>query len=350
MELDRRSLLVSAAAGAAGAAVLGAAPAAEAAPRLRGVLATNLRVPWGLTFLPNGDALTGERISGDVVRIKSDGGKNRVDTIGGVRDNAGEGGLLGLALSPTFSTDRLLYAYYSAASDNRIVRMRYVDGRLGKKTVVLAGIPVSSTHNGGRLRFGPDGLLYATTGDAGDAGDAQRSGSLAGKILRLTPDGGVPAGNPFGNLVWSLGHRNPQGIDFDGRGRLWGAEFGQNIRDELNRIVPGGNYGWPVVEGGDGSGPFRDPLATWSTDACSPSGLAIAKGRAWLGALRGEALWSVRLTGPKKGTKVRHFHRELGRIRTVEKAPDGSLWLTTSNRDGRGTPGPGDDQVVRVTL
>lgn len=347
MDLDRRSLLVSA---AAGAAVLGAAPTATAAPRVRATLATNLRVPWGLAFLPNGNALVSERISGDVYRIKRTGGKKRVDTISGVRDNAGEGGLLGLALSPSFGTDRWVYAYYTSPSDNRVVRMRYVDGRLRKQNVVLAGIPMSSTHNGGRLRFGPDGLLYVTTGDAGVPNDAQQTGSLAGKILRITPDGGVPAGNPFGNRVWSLGHRNVQGLDFDGRGRLWAAEFGQNTRDELNRIVAGGNYGWPIVEGGDGDGPFRDPIAVWPTDACSPSGVAVARGRAWLGGLRGQALWSVRLNGPNKGKKVRHLHQRFGRIRTVEKAPDGSLWITTSNRDGRGSRGPGDDKIVRITL
>ncbi|HSV39220.1 MAG TPA: PQQ-dependent sugar dehydrogenase [Nocardioidaceae bacterium] len=346
MDIDRRTLLVS---GAAGAALL-TTSTASAAPSVTRVLARNLEVPWGLTFLPNGDALVAERISGRIQRVRRTGGRRLVGRITQVAENAEEGGLLGLALSPRFRRDRWLYAYYSTNSDNRIVRMKYVDGRLGAQQVLLAGIPVSSIHNGGRLAFGPSGALFATTGDASDSGDSQVVGSLAGKILRLTPAGGVPSDNPFGNYVWTLGHRNPQGLAFDSDGRLWAAELGQNTRDEFNRIVKGRNYGWPIVEGGDGDGPFGDPLATWTTEECSPSGVAITKGRAWVGALRGQALWSVRLTGPHAGRKVRYFHEQFGRIRTVQKAPDGSLWITTSNRDGRGLPTPDDDRVLRVVV
>src|SRR3712207_1054818 len=148
----------------------------------------------------------------------------------------------------------------------------------------------------------------------------------------MTPSGGVPADNPFGNYTWSYGHRNVQGLAWDGRGRLWATELGQASRDELNLIRRGGNYGWPAVEGGDGAGPYADPFVTWSpTRTCSPSGVAVARGRAWVGALAGEALFSVRLGGPDAGRVVRHLHEDLGRIRTVQKAPDGSLWITTSN-------------------
>ncbi len=229
--------------------------------------------------------------------------------------------------------------------------MRYVDKKLGKPDIVLAGIPMNTHHNGGGLAFGPDGLLYASTGDGEVGSRAQSRSSLGGKVLRLTPDGGVPSGNPFGNRTWSMGHRNVEGITFDPRGGLWASEFGEKETDELNRIVPGANYGWPNVEGSDGGGGYHDPLAEWSpTSSCSPAGIAVANGRAWLGALRGQCLFSVRLRGPEAGQKRRHFAGRFGRIRAVAKAPDGSLWITTSNRDGRASPGRGDDKVIRIVL
>ena len=287
MDVDRRALLLS---GAVGATLLGAGPA-DAAPRVGKVLARNLEVPWGIAFLPSGNALVSERISGRVHLVRKNGTRKHVGTVRGVGSDVGEGGLLGLAVSPRFREDRWVYAYYTSGSDNRIVRMKYVDGRLRRKQdLLLAGIPMSTIHNGGRLLFTPGGLLLASTGDAADGSTAQSLGSLGGKILRLTPGGGVPGKNPFGSYVFSYGHRNPQGLAFDGRGRLWAAELGQSTRDELNRIRRGGNYGWPVVEGGDGGGPFRDPIATWATAECSPSGVAVAGGRAWVGALRGRAL------------------------------------------------------------
>ena len=347
MDLDRRTLILS---GAAGATLLGAPPA-DAAPKVGKVLARNLVVPWGIAFLPSGDALVGERISGRVHRVRRTGGRHLVGTVTGIGSNAGEGGLLGLAFAPTFARDRWLYAYLSTGSDNRVVRMKYVKGRLGPKHVLLAGIPTETNHNGGRLAFGPDGLLYASTGDALNSSQAQSTSTLNGKILRMTPTGEVPSGNPFGNYVWTYGHRNVEGITFDAKGRMWAAEFGESTRDEMNRIIKGKNYGWPIVEGGDGSGPFKDPFVTWSpTSICSPSGIAIARGRAWVGALRGTALWSVRLDGRHRRHKVRHFYNVFGRIRTVQKAPDGSLWISTSNQDGRGTPAATDDRIIRIRV
>jgi glucose/arabinose dehydrogenase len=219
----------------------------------------------------------------------------------------------------------------------------------------------TSTHNGGGLAFDPTGTyLFASTGDGRfDTPGQRRATSVAqdpssmnGKILRLNPDGTAAAGNPFGNEVWTLGHRNVEGFAWDADGHLWATEFGENRFDELNRIRKGHNYGWPMFEGHDHGRPaFTDPFVTWHpTDTCSPSGVAIAKGKAWVGALAGHALYSVQLTGPNARRKVRHFHNTLGRIRNVKHAPDGSLWITTSNRDGRGNPAAHDDRVIRIGI
>lgn len=354
--IDRRSLLKAGLVGTGGV-VLGAGmvvptPSA-AAPRVDRVLARNLATPWGLAFLPNGNALVGERDSGDVHLVRRGGGRRQVDSLAvfSQKSSFGESGLLGLALHPGFASNRWVYAYLSTSQDNRVVRMRYADGRLGERHLVLGGIPMSVHHNGGGLVFGPDGLLYVSTGDGEDSANAQSRRSLGGKVLRITPTGEVPAGNPFGNRTWSMGHRNVEGIAFDRRGNLWASEFGEKETDELNRIVPGANYGWPRVEGTDGAGGFRDPFAEWSpTSVCSPAGVTVANGRAWLGALRGQCLYSVKLFGDNAGRKRRHLAGRFGRIRQVQAAPDGSLWITTSNRDGRGTPGSGDDQVIRIAL
>ncbi len=323
------------------------------------VLARDLRVPWGLAFLPSGDALVGERVSGRVHRVDRRGGRREVGRLRAVDPDAGEGGLLGIAVSPTFADDRWVYFYLTTADDNRIVRKRYVDGALGRSEVVLSGIPRGSrTHNGGRLAFGPSGHLFASTGDTRADRLGQTSGSvaqdwdsLAGKILRLHPDGSLPSDNPRGTYAWTRGHRNVEGITWDGRGRMWATEFGESTRDELNRIRKGRNYGWPRVEGGDGDGPAKEPFVTWSpTSSCSPSGVVCAGGRAWVAALAGHCLYSVRLDGDRARRTVRHLHERFGRIRTVEKAPDGSLWIMTSNRDGRGDPSAQDDRVIRIRV
>jgi glucose/arabinose dehydrogenase len=354
--IDRRTLLKAGLATSGGFALAvgtGAGAPAVAAPRVSRTLASNLAVPWGLAFLPNGNALVGERDSGDVHVVRRGGGRRRVGSLDvfSQLSRAGESGLLGLALHPGFARNRLVYAYLSTSNDNRIVRMRFADGKLGAPRVVLAGIPMNVHHNGGGLVFGPDGLLYASTGDGEVGSRAQSRTSLGGKVLRLTADGEVPAGNPFGNYTWSMGHRNVEGIAFDARGTLWASEFGEKEADELNQVEPGANYGWPRVEGSDGAGGYRDPLAQWSpTSICSPAGVAVANSRAWLGALRGECLYSVTLRGPDSGVKRRHFHGRFGRIRQVMRAPDGSLWITTSNRDGRGAPGAKDDKVIKITL
>ncbi len=333
------------------------APAAPARPP-QGVLrpagatdvATGFTSPWGLAFLPDGSALVSERDTALVKRVAPDGSVTEVGEVEGVA-HGGEGGLLGLAVAPTFAQEPWVYAYFTADGDNRIVRMRLQAGRLGPAEAVFDGIAKAGIHNGGRMAFGPDGMLYVGTGDASERPRSQDIDSPNGKILRLAPDGSVPADNPFpGSPVWTLGHRNVQGLAFDDAGRLWASEFGQNTWDELNRIEPGQNYGWPVVEGAAGDARFVDPVVQWSTDDASPSGVALRDGVVFMAALRGARLWVIPVPDAQVGTPEPFFESEFGRLRTAAIAPDGSLWLVTSNTDGRGAPRGGDDRILRVTL
>ena len=308
------------------------------------VLATGLEAPWGLAFLPNGDALVSERDRARIVRIPAAGG----DPVEVMRlpetDPGGEGGLLGIAVSPSYARDSLVYAYLTAADDNRIVRFRLG----GPVEPVLTGIPKARVHNGGRLAFGPDGNLYAGTGDAGDTDLAQDDRSLGGKVLRMTPDG-----DPVdGTLAFSKGHRNVQGLTFDESGRLYAVEFGQNRFDEVNHVTAGSNGGWPLVEGpGDGGGRFLAPIVTWTTAEASPSGADVVGTDLYVAALRGERLWQVPLLGEgRAGTPQALLRGEYGRLRAAQRAPDGSLWVLTSNRDGRGDPTRDDDRVLRFPV
>jgi glucose/arabinose dehydrogenase len=316
-------------------------------------VATGLRVPWGVGFLPNGDAIVTERDTKRVLRIH--GPRHRVEQIGTFEEpvaagSAGESGLLGVAVSPDFADDHLLYFYVTTPSDNRIVTRPYEGGRLGEERVLLDGIPRGFIHDGGRLAFGPDGNLYASTGETGEGSLAQDRGSLAGKILRITPDGDPAPGNPFpGSPVWSYGHRNVQGLAFDDRDRLWASEFGQDTFDELNLIERGENYGWPTVEGrGDRDG-LVDPQVVWDPSVASPSGLAFVDGHLWLASLRGQRLWRIDVSGATASDPTDFFVGRYGRMRTVAVAPDGRLWVTTSNRDGRGAPVAGDDRILVVS-
>ncbi len=310
------------------------------------VVATGLQVPWGLAFLPNGDALVGERNSGRVLRVRPGSTPQVVATISGVTA-IGEGGLLGLAVSPTFTQDNYVYAYYTSANDNRVIRFSLNSPQT--QETILTGIPRGQYHNGGRIAFGPDRLLYISTGDAGQSANSQNLNSLGGKILRIHPDGTVPSDNPFpGSPVYSLGHRNVQGLAWDSDGRLYVSELGQNAWDEVNHVVPGGNYGWPIVEGIGSDPNYRNPIVTWRTSEASPSGAAIANDTLFVAALRGQRLWAVPLDGSGgAGTPTAVLQGAYGRLRTVAVGPDGWLWLTNTNRDGAGFPRPNDDQILR---
>jgi glucose/arabinose dehydrogenase len=308
-------------------------------------------VPWGIVFLPSGAALVGERNTG---RIRQISRRGRVSTLGEVAgvdapSGLGEGGLLGIALDP--ADPDTLFAYTTTSNDDRVVRMSIAGGRVGRPRPVLHGIPTSVHHHGGRLLFDRNGLLYVSTGDAERSETAQDRNALTGKILRLRPNGRAAPGNPFDNRTWSYGHRNIEGLAFDAEDRLWATEFGEQESDELNLIRKGGNYGWPDAEGRSSNSKFRSPAAVWSpTSSCSPAGLAITRSTAFIGALRGQCLFAVPLRGAEAGRPKAYFAGDYGRIRSVVVAPDGALWMTTSNTDGRTDPGRNDDKIIRVEL
>jgi glucose/arabinose dehydrogenase len=268
---------------------------------------------------------------------------------------------MGLELSPSFGSDHWVYIMHTSPSDNRVIRLKLNGTTLdtGSIQVLLKGIQRNKFHNGGRLRFGPDGKLYISTGDAENGKNAQNKGSLNGKILRINPDGGIPSDNPFGSAVWSYGHRNVQGLAFDSQGRLWEAELGNSAQDELNLIQKGGNYGWPSCEGtvshvdqgpGCGAPGFIKPLQTWGVASASPSGLAIVNNTLYLAALRGMRLWVMKIQGGGTSTPQAFFQGQFGRLRTVEPSPDGGLWLTTSSGDKDSTPNNSNDKILHVAL
>jgi glucose/arabinose dehydrogenase len=288
-----------------------------------------------------------------VRELTADGGLREAGMVPGVV-SGGESGLHGLALLEA-NGKTWLYAYHGAETENRVVRMP-LEGepgalRLGAAEVVFDGIERARNHDGGRIAFGPDGLLYVATGDAGVPERSQDEGSPNGKILRLTPEGHPAPGNPSGTAVYTLGHRNVQGLAWTTDGAMWASEFGQNTWDELNRIEPGANYGWPLHEGTGGGDGYVDPVAIWRTDEASPSGIAAVGGTVFVAGLRGERLWMVDTDdGEVRGEPVAAFTGEQGRLRDVVAAPDGGLWILTNNTDGRGDPRRDDDVLLSVPL
>lgn len=298
-------------------------------------VATNLTLPWGLVQWADESVLVTQK-GGDLVHITSTGGRvvTRIPEVVAT----GEGGLLGLVADPT--NERVLFAYRTTARGNEVVRFDYDGERISNLATIVGGIPAAASHNGGQLAFGPDGYLYIGTGDAEVANRAQDPGSLAGKILRVDKTGRAAPGNPFTNRVWSMGHRNVQGMGWDSMGRMWATEFGADAWDELNLIEPGRNYGWPIVEGAGNDARFTNPIQAWQPADMSPSGLTILNDTIFIGALRGQSVWTVPAKG---GTPRRWLQGELGRIRSVLPAADGRLLVMTSNGDGR-------DQIQLLSL
>ncbi|KKQ74768.1 MAG: Quinoprotein glucose dehydrogenase [Candidatus Woesebacteria bacterium GW2011_GWB1_38_5] len=332
--------------------LLGITPAVSDANNIE-IVAEDLDIPWEIAFLPDGNMLVTER-SGKLLKIGTE--KKVIKEIEGVR-HLGEGGLLGLSLHPDYSENYFIYLY-STTSDtrgisNRVERYRFSDDRLSERKVVLEGIAGSSNHDGGRIAFGPDGYLYIATGDAENPALAQNKNSLNGKILRITDEGTIPADNPYGNAVYSLGHRNPQGIAWDEEGDLWITEHGpsgsQTGYDEVNIIKKGGNYGWPEVYGDQVKEGFISPvIQSGSNDTWAPSGMTYWNGNLIFSGLRGQSLYKAEILNGKKLDMTSYLEQEFGRIRAVILGPDGFIYITTSNRDGRGQVARGDDKIIKI--
>lgn len=324
----------------------------NAKPEKVAIVAENLETPWSIAFLPNYDILFTER-NGSLKLISN----NNITTIEKISDvlEYGEGGLMGLTLHPNFSQNKYLYVMYTYQGErnntrNRVVRYKFDNSSLSEGIIIIDNIPGAIYHNGGRIKFGPDGYLYATTGDSLEPSLAQNTTSLAGKILRVTDDGKAAPGNPFNNLVYSYGHRNPQGIAWDSSERLWQTEHGRSSPsgyDEVNIILSGRNYGWPEIQGAETRSGMQPPLAQSGDETWAPGGAVFLRDSLFYTGLRGEALYELRIEN-ENALITKHFLNEFGRIRDVILGPDKLIYITTSNRDGRGNPSTGDDRILKI--
>lgn len=309
------------------------------------VIAQNLKVPWAIDFLPNNTLIFTQR-DGEVNLLEPGGS----ETVGKINVTAnGESGLLGLAVDPQFSQNKYVYVYYTSSNGNRVSRF-VLNGNLQNETVLLDKIQSNTIHNGGRIKFGPDGLLYITTGDAGNSSSAQDINSLSGKVLRMNKDGSVPVDNPFKNLVYTYGNRDPQGLAWSPNGTLYESEHGETHNDEINILVPGGNYGWPIYQGNSSASGYISPIVLYANYTLAPSGIAFLNNKLYVAGLRGSQIRQISLTDNGSSyTGQQALFTQLGRIREVVYH-DGHLYIATSNTDGRGIPQLGDDKIIMITV
>ena len=325
-------------------------------------IATDLTIPWDIDWAPDGRIFFSER-NGNL-RVIEDG--SLLPPVLSLDVGNGEGGMLGVVLDPNFEQNHYIYIYYTydelLSTKNKLVRFVESDNTLTEDKILLEGIPGASYHDGGRIEFGPDGKLYVTTGDAGNPDLAQDVNSLAGKILRINPDGTIPDDNPFDNSpVYSYGHRNPQGLGWDDSGMLYATEHGPSgfrgvAHDEVNRIIPGKNYGWPTVIGDETKQGLTNPVIHSGDDTWAPSGATFYygtisdwNGKYFVAALRGQHLHMFDFDSDTVLSHEKLFLGEFGRLRDVVQGPDGSLYVLTSNNDGRGNPTNMDDRILRIT-
>lgn len=312
------------------------------------IVAENLSIPWALAFLPDKRLLVTEREG--KIKIVDDGEIIEIAEIN--VHSEGEGGLHGIAIDPEFENNNYIYIYYTTSSTgdnstNRVARYTFSNNLLTDETVILDNIPGARVHDGGRIKFGPDGYLYITTGDAANPSLSQNRDSLAGKILRVDTKGNPASQNPFGNLAYSYGHRNPQGIAWDDKNQLFATEHGNSATDEFNLIEIGKNYGWPTITGSEKGSGMQTPLIQSSNNTWAPAGLAYVNEKFYFGGLRGNALYQIEIINGEY-MLTEYFKGEFGRIRDVVKGPDNMLYITTSNRDGRGIPSKNDDKIIRI--
>jgi glucose/arabinose dehydrogenase len=311
------------------------------------VEAEELDVPWDIEFLPDGEMLVTER-PGNLLRI---GENEKVYEVSGVEE-AGEGGLLGVTLHPEFEENRYIYLYHTTEESgegltNRVVRYRMEENELTGPETIIEGLPGAFYHDGGRIEFGPEGYLYVTVGDATEKQKAQNKSTLHGSILRLNPDGTIPESNPFGNEIYSYGHRNPQGIAWDNEDRMWSTEHGSSATDEINLIEEGGNYGWPDIRGNQTQRGMKPPVQHSGYDETwAPSGTTFFQDSLYFTGLRGQSLYQAKLDAEKVVSLKSHFRKDFGRLRDVTVGPDGKMYIATSNTDGRGNPKENDDRII----
>ncbi|SDG78066.1 Glucose/arabinose dehydrogenase, beta-propeller fold [Lentzea fradiae] len=341
MRARRIAAVAACTAVAAGLCVTPASSAPDdPSPLAERTLTTNLDIPWDIEFLPDGSGIFTER---DTFKIKKISGTTvtELDVVEEARTTGGEGGLLGLAVSKTFEEDNSVFIYYTTDTDNRVAKLQLG----GTPEPIVTGIPRAKFHNGGGLEWGADGYLWATTGDAQDTALAQDWDSLGGKVLRFDATGQPAPGNPReGSVVYSIGHRNAQGITFVG-GAVYATEFGNNRTDEVNRIEAGKNYGWPTCEGTCSEPGMTNPVITWPNYLAGPTGIDVHGDALYVGAVTGRRVWKIPVDGTDLGTPQALFTR-YGRVRAIASAPDGTLWFGTSNQDTNGFPGPTDDRIV----
>lgn len=307
------------------------------------IIAEDLGVPWEIAFLSDDSILISQR-GGSLLRVSS----GEIESIAEVR-SVGEGGLLGMALHPDFSNNNFLYLYMTTDEDNRVIRYRLENNDLIEDKVIISEIPRARFHNGGRIAFGPDGYLYVSTGDAQNTQLSQDLNSLAGKILRLDENGDYVDDNPFGDYIYSYGHRNPQGLAWDSEDNLWSTEHGPTAQDELNLIEKGKNYGWPTISGDEKKEDMESPVLQSGYDyTWAPSGMTYFKGSLYFAGLRGQAIYEAKIEEKDVVDFFVHFKEDFGRIRSINLGPDEMFYIITNNTDGRGSPREGDDKLIKI--